>query len=217
MSRHRRPTRSLSSDPPASRHVDSAAAGSVRIIGGVHRGRTIPYSGDPRTRPMKDRVREAVFNLLGPDVKGKLVLDLFAGTGVLGLEALSRGAERAVFFERHFPTADSIQASAAMLGLLEKCEIIPANTLVQFRKPAPFAPPPPSLSWVVFCSPPFDLYVQQPDEIVRLLRSIDDRSPVGSMIVVESDERFEMNRLPQAEQWQVRDYPPARIALWRKH
>ncbi len=66
----------------------------LRIIGGVHRGRKLEYSGDPRTRPMKDRVREAVFNLLGPDVAGKYVIDLFAGTGALGLEALESRRRR---------------------------------------------------------------------------------------------------------------------------
>src|SRR5690349_8416360 len=53
----------------------------VRIIGGTMRGRTIEYSGDPRTRPMKDRTREAVYNLVGPSVKGTHAIDLFAGTG----------------------------------------------------------------------------------------------------------------------------------------
>ncbi len=62
----------------------------VRIIGGQLRGRRINYSGDARTRPMKDRLREAIFNLIGPSIRGKHVLDLFAGTGALALEALSR-------------------------------------------------------------------------------------------------------------------------------
>ncbi len=60
----------------------------LRIIGGQFRGRRLRYGGDPRTRPMKDRLREAVFNLIGPMVRGTHALDLFAGTGALGLEAL---------------------------------------------------------------------------------------------------------------------------------
>src|SRR5687767_11185885 len=101
----------------------SAVAGSLeeertprlRIIGGRFRGRLLAYSGDERTRPMKDRVREAVFNLVGPDVKEKLAIDLFAGTGALGLEALSRGAAEAVLLERHFPTAAVIGQNAVTL------------------------------------------------------------------------------------------------------
>ena len=76
----------------------------LRIVGGKLRGRPLAYSGDQRTRPMKDRVREAVFNLLGPAVVGSHAIDLFAGTGALGLEAISRGAVRATFLERHLPT-----------------------------------------------------------------------------------------------------------------
>ena len=77
----------------------------LRIIGGRFRGRKLAYSGDPRTRPMKDRVREALFNLLGRAVEGKTAIDLFAGTGALAFEALSRGAARAVAIELHRPTA----------------------------------------------------------------------------------------------------------------
>ena len=81
----------------------------VRIIAGCFRGRKLHYSGDPRTRPMKDRVRQALFNRLGPDVEGTLAVDLFAGTGALGLEALSRGATRAILIEQHRPTARDLQ------------------------------------------------------------------------------------------------------------
>ena len=71
-----KPTRRISESPPAT-------ASPLRIIGGKFRGRLLQYAGDPRTRPMKDQVREAVFNLVGPSVVGKDVIDLFAGTGGL--------------------------------------------------------------------------------------------------------------------------------------
>src|SRR5919199_1250279 len=85
-------------------NASADAVVGLRIIGGTLRGRKIKYSGDVRTRPMKDRVREAVFNLLGPQVSGSHAIDLFAGTGALGFEAISRGALRATFIERHYPT-----------------------------------------------------------------------------------------------------------------
>ena len=74
----------------------SADVGKLRIIGGKFRGRQIEYSGDPVTRPMKDITREACFNLVGAYVDGKAAFDLFAGTGAIGLEALSRGATQAL-------------------------------------------------------------------------------------------------------------------------
>src|SRR5205823_2176218 len=81
----------------------SGRPAELRIIGGRMRGRKLVYGGDQRTRPMKDRTREAVFNLLGPGVTGTHAIDLFAGTGALGLEAISRGAESATLIEQHFP------------------------------------------------------------------------------------------------------------------
>ena len=73
------------------------AASAPRIVGGDLRGRTLEFAPAGRTRPMKDRVRETLFDLIGPRVKGKVAIDLFAGTGALGFEALSRGAAEAVF------------------------------------------------------------------------------------------------------------------------
>src|SRR5262245_7614130 len=77
---------------PAEREQADREPPELRIIGGTLRHRKLLYSGDQRTRPMKDRVREAVFNLVGPDVVGQHAIDLFAGTGALGFEAISRGA-----------------------------------------------------------------------------------------------------------------------------
>jgi 16S rRNA (guanine966-N2)-methyltransferase len=71
---------------------------------------------------MKDRVREALFNLLGRAVKDKIAIDLFAGTGALALEALSRGASRAIAIEMHRPTARLIWQNAASLGIMSRPE-----------------------------------------------------------------------------------------------
>src|ERR1700730_7109059 len=110
------------------------AASPPRIVGGEFRGRKLLYSGDRRVRPMKDRVREAVFNLIGPAVRGLHAIDLFAGTGALGLEALSRGAATATFVERHFPTADIIRQNVAELGVADRSTILPANVLLWSRR-----------------------------------------------------------------------------------
>ena len=165
-----------------------------RIVGGHLRGRKLIYSGDPLTRPMKDRVREAVFNLVGPDVKGKHALDLFAGTGALGFEAISRGAARATFLERHFPTADLIRQTAAELGVAAQCQVIAANTFIWAKRDLPADEPP----WVVFVSPPWSLFREQAAEMIELVSIFVERSPAGSMIVVEADEPFDFATLPQA-------------------
>src|ERR1041384_2997332 len=88
----------------------SAQQPDVRIIGGTFRGRRLQYHGDPVVRPMKHRTREAIFNLVSTECAGRHAIDLFAGTGALGLEALSRGAASATFIEKHVPWARVVEA-----------------------------------------------------------------------------------------------------------
>jgi 16S rRNA (guanine966-N2)-methyltransferase len=198
--------------PPQAGRGDAPQAAELRIIGGVHARRKLHYVGDPRTRPMKDRVREAVFNLVGPAVKGTHAIDLFAGTGALGLEAISRGAARATFFERHFPTADCIRGNISALRVEEACQVVAADTFLAFRRERDLGAAP----WLVFCSPPYDFYVDRLDEMLALLRTLVGRAPPGSILVVEADARFDCDSLPGELRWDVREYPPARIAVGRR-
>jgi 16S rRNA (guanine(966)-N(2))-methyltransferase RsmD len=187
----------------------SGAATELRIIGGDLRGRKLEYHGDPRTRPMKDRVREAVFNLV--DAKGYYAIDLFAGTGALGLEAISRGARGALFIERHFPTVKLIEQNAQQLGIQERCRVTAGSSLVWARRPDAPADSP----WLVFCSPPYDFYVSRISEMMDLVERLIASSPPHSTLVVESDERFDPGLLPQSNAWETRVYPPAVISIFR--
>ena len=191
---------------------DVGPASPPRIIGGHFRGRKLLYSGDRRTRPMKERVREATFNLIGPSVKGKHAIDLFAGTGALGLEALSRGAVQATFIEQHFPTADLIQQNIRALEVKTPTEIVPSNTFIWLRREPDLGPIP----WLVFCSPPYDFYVERQEEMLTLIGRLFAAAPPASVLVVESDERFDPTLLPDAADWDVRQYPPAVVALYWK-
>jgi 16S rRNA (guanine966-N2)-methyltransferase len=192
----------------------SAAPQRLRIIGGKWRGRQIRYSGDPLTRPMKDNIREAVFNLIGGWIPGKTAIDLFAGTGAIGLEALSRGAEQAIFVERHFPTARIIEQNIADLDANNLSTVVTSDTFFwarDFLKQASVSARP----WAVFCSPPYDLYRTKPEAMLELIDSLLRASPEGSVFVVESDARFDSRSLPQFVKWRVREYPPATIHVWR--
>jgi len=201
--------------PPASgapRQPVEPVASPPRIVGGTMRGRKLLYSGDLRTRPMKERVREAVFNLVGPGVKGKQAVDLFAGTGALGLEAISRGAARAIFIERHYPTLQLIRRNVQALDVESQCELVFANTFSWARNPAGLG----ETAWVVFCSPPFDFYVEHRDEMLALIGKLLEAAPPESVVVVEADARFDFSLLPQADSWDVRTYPPAIIGIQHK-
>jgi 16S rRNA (guanine966-N2)-methyltransferase len=89
----------------------------MRVIGGQERGRRLRAPRGLRTRPTADRVRVALFDILGPAVRGMRVLDLFAGTGAVGIEALSRGAARAVFVERDRDALRALRGNLAALRL----------------------------------------------------------------------------------------------------
>ena len=90
--------------------------GQLRLIGGVWRSRRLQVPAGPDLRPTPDRVRETLFNWLGPWIEGRRVLDLFAGSGALGLEALSRGASEAVFVEASRTAVRALEANIALLG-----------------------------------------------------------------------------------------------------
>jgi len=195
----------------APRRPGGAAVG-LRIIGGRFRGSKLDYHGDPRVRPMKDRTREAVFNLVGPAVEGKHAVDLFAGTGALGLEAISRGAARATLIEQHVPTAAVIRRNVARLGVESRCDLITANVFFWARQPAELG----STPWLVFSSPPYDFYVDRAGEMLDLVGRLIDLAPPESLFVVESDERFDPAQLPGPGAWDVRRYAPALVAIYRK-
>ncbi|MFH1037971.1 MAG: 16S rRNA (guanine(966)-N(2))-methyltransferase RsmD [PVC group bacterium] len=99
----------------------------MRIIAGRFKGRKLKSVPGEKTRPTADRVREALFSILGGAVPGIRVLDLFAGTGALGLEALSRGAAKVVFVENHRPALEVIRANISGLGREAESEIMAAD------------------------------------------------------------------------------------------
>ena len=181
----------------------------LRIIGGSLRGRKLEYSGDFRTRPMKDRVREAVFNLLGYAVKGSRVIDLFAGTGAMAIEAISRGAVSAICIERHYPTTKLIERTAAELGIAGQVKAVFGDAFLWSRSYEAIDDAP----LTVFCSPPYDFFVDRNAEMLELIQRWIERCPAQSEIVVEADERFDFSSLPCPESWDVREYAPAFVGI----
>ncbi|MEX0936454.1 MAG: RsmD family RNA methyltransferase [Pirellulales bacterium] len=204
--RSKKPPAGEGKTPPQRSGADES---ELRIIGGEFRARKLAYHGGAGTRPMKHRVREAIFNLLGPSAKGKHAIDLFAGTGALGLEALSRGSLSATFIERHIPTARTVRENVQSLQVEHRCEIATANAFIWARR----EPKLPDVPWLVFCSPPYDYYLEKTDEVLAMLEGLAARAPQESIFVVEADMRFEVEKLPQPEQWDVRRYPPAVVAI----
>ena len=105
------------------------AGGRVRIIAGRWRGRRLVVEDEPDVRPTPDRVRETVFNWLAPDLPGARCLDLFAGTGALGFEALSRGAARAVLVDRSRAVVDRLRCECDRLGAAESVSLVETDAV----------------------------------------------------------------------------------------
>lgn len=108
-------------------HSGRTKPGNIRIISGQHRGRKLPVLIAEGLRPTSDRVKETLFNWLMQDIAGAKVLDMFAGSGSLGFEALSRGAEHVTMIENNRDNAAQLAANAAILREEQNCKVINAD------------------------------------------------------------------------------------------
>ncbi|MEX0642825.1 MAG: RsmD family RNA methyltransferase [Pirellulales bacterium] len=195
----------------------------VRIIGGTFRGRRLSYHGDPVVRPMKHRTREAIFNLVTTEAKGRHVVDLFAGTGALGLEGLSRGAVSATFIEKHVPSARVIEENIRTLEVADRTTLLVTSAFLWAKRdlPSATAAPPADLAWLVFCSPPYAFYNERQEEMLDLICRIQKYAPAGSAMVVEAEEGFDFEVMHredaggESREWNIRSYPPAVVGIWR--
>jgi len=105
----------------------------MRVISGRFRGRKLRGPKGRQMRPTSDRLKETLFDILGPDVAGTVVLDVFAGTGAVGLEALSRGAREVVFIESSGSAAELIRNNLELCGVTTSYRIIQSNVFSALR------------------------------------------------------------------------------------
>lgn len=175
----------------AGQRVSSGSRNVVRIIAGRWRGRRIVFPDAAGLRPTPDRVRETVFNWLQPAIAGARCLDLFAGSGALGFESLSRGADHVVFVERERPVCEQLRASAKTLDA-SGAQIECADAL-QWLRNTPSTP-----FDVVFLDPPFASGVLP--QVCELLATREWLAP-GAAIYLEASEAVPLSFLPAA--WRV--------------
>lgn len=95
----------------------------MRVIAGTYKGRRLQSVPNNLTRPTTDKVKEALFQMIGPYFSGGMCLDLFAGSGALGIEALSRGIEKAIFVDQQSKAIQTIYANVELLGIEDKVEV----------------------------------------------------------------------------------------------
>jgi 16S rRNA (guanine(966)-N(2))-methyltransferase RsmD len=184
----------------------------MRITGGLHRSRTLEAPRGDATRPTSDRVREALFAILGGRLDGARVLDLYAGTGALAFEALSRGAATALLVESARPPLQAIQTNARALGLERLIKVVPttverAASLVE--RASPFD--------VVFADPPYSA-VTDGDAVRAIAKLLE--GPVALLsddacIVLEHSKADTAPELPKVSLTETRRYGDTCLSFYR--
>jgi len=168
-------------EPPA-----PGSRNSVRIIGGIWRGRRVSFPDTPGLRPTPDRVRETLFNWLQDSIVGARCLDLFAGSGALGLEALSRGAKELVFVEQAVPVSRVLQDQLARLGGSSRGRVVEMGAARYLRTPGESFD-------ILFLDPPFGR-----DALAEYIPLIDaaDRLKTGALVYLENERTAAVPPLP---------------------
>ena len=160
-------------------------SGRLRIVAGKWRSRLLPIADEPGLRPTSERIRETLFNWLQSTLEGSRCLDLFAGSGALGLEALSRGAAEVVFVENSARAAAALQESVTALDA--------SNTYIHKADALRYLNSDPQPFDIVFLDPPFAA-----DLIGDLCRLLDERGWLakGARVYLEQDQERPLPPLP---------------------
>lgn len=187
-----------------------AKPANLRIIGGDMRGRNVRYHGADFTRPMKDNIRENLFNILGKAPKGTVSYDLFAGTAALAFESLSRGSNRAVIIEQSKRAVDFIRRTAEELQIESRVEILTGDTFKLVSHV--LGPPEDDTPWIVFLCPPYILWHEALSQMNEIVSRVLQHAPPGSVLVCETDKAFDVANLPATE-WDHRQYGNVRLSF----
>ena len=185
----------------------------LRITGGEKRGRKLFSPPADTIRPASDMIRQAVFNMLQHEITGSRFYDIFAGTGVVGIEAISRGAERAIFVERDRKQLRLLERNIAHVGVEASSEVRLADAYLWSRHFTPGPEP-----TIVFLGPPYEKFTE--DELTTtmdLVRATQERMRDEDILVLQFDSSVADDALPDRECWyRVRRYGKTKVGLWSK-
>ena len=181
----------------------------LRIIGGEQRGRKIELSPGGGVRPPTDRVREAIFNLLRLLVPGRPAFDLFAGSGALGLESLSRGATHVTFVESEPRVAAILRRNVQHLHS-EHCTTVAVADVFRWAERFGRWPREPA---VVLIAPPYAYCESRLEELQTLWATLVDRLPEDTAIVIQAPQTFRLELLPPGHDWEMRRYGQTQVVI----
>jgi 16S rRNA (guanine966-N2)-methyltransferase len=182
----------------------------MRVIAGKFGSRRLKSPGKLLMRPTSDRLRETLFNVLGPAVNDSLFVDLFAGTGAVGIEAISRGARETIFVEEHAASARLIRKNLELLDIDGGAEVIDGDAVRALEKLAKRH----LIADFIFLDPPYD----EGDEQLRVLEFLDAShlvAPQGFVIVEHSVKTELPERFDRLERRRLLEQGDAALSFYR--
>ena len=179
----------------------------MRVISGTARGRKLKELQGMETRPTTDKVKESLFNIIQFEIEGRRVLDLFGGTGQLGVEALSRGAERCTFVDQRREAVSLIRENLKLCGLSERSRVVQGE----------------ALSFLASCGEKFDVILLDPpyegellSRAVEAITRFDILSEHGIMVCESAADRLLPQVAPPYEQGREYRYGKIKLTVFRR-
>jgi len=183
----------------------------IRIVAGSLRGRKLSCTVNANLRPTPQLVREALFSILGNAVPDRPFFDVFAGTGVVGLEAISRDASYVTFIERDFRLIAELERHLDAFGVSKRARLTRADVYRWIERwQAPNEPV------TVFLSPPFRDFEERLDELLNVIAQLQERVQPGSVLVLQAEHKAPLSELPARADWDERRYGRNRLLIWVK-
>jgi 16S rRNA (guanine966-N2)-methyltransferase len=184
---------------------------TIRIVAGSLRGRKVVCNHSAELRPTPQMVREAFFSILGNAIPDRIFIDVFAGTGVVGMEALSRDAKQALFIERDFQLAQAIEQHLRGFGLSRQSKLYRTDA---YRWIAAWQAPTEPVN--VFVSPPFPDLRERSEEFRKAVATLQDKVAPESVIVIQGERGSPLEDDPTMAGWEERRYGRNVLLLWQK-
>ncbi|HZZ79360.1 MAG TPA: RsmD family RNA methyltransferase [Gemmataceae bacterium] len=181
----------------------------IRIVAGKLRGRKITCTVTPELRPTPQMVREAFFSILGNAIPDRVFVDIFAGTGVIGMEALSRGAASTLFIERDPDLAKGIESHLRQFDLTRRTKLYRTDA---YRWAAAWIAPKTPVN--IFFSPPFVDLTNKTSDLLEAVRVLQEKVAEDSVITVQTERGSPLDQ--ELRDWEVRTYGRNELLIWQR-
>ncbi len=181
----------------------------VHIVAGSLKGRRLTCNVSSNLRPTPQMVREAFFSVLGNAIPDRPFFDVFAGTGVVGMEAVSRGAKSATFVERDFQLLADLDRHLREFKIQDSTRVVRADV---YRWAERWQPPAEPIN--VFLSPPFADFERRLDELLELVKLFQEKSAPESVLVLQGEHEAPLDQLPRRPEWEDRRYGRNHLLIW---